>query len=348
MLVGALVLVPRGAVARSCSDAYFGVSAPADRAEAYRCFDALRAEAGAAPVPDLGVSPYAPLVVLRLGGAGVPEDLDEAAALLREWREREQAPSEQRLYLTRVVLERRSGLATDRKAPIRLCELPGGESFQSACANAKRGRDEREREALVARLGEGLTEPARTGLAGVSFSFSGYRAAEEERVRRLEVLAGAEEDLEAQDPSAPLEAGFEEALRRVLELDEDPAPAPAEDAGGAEARLQQAIRDDRDRRQKEFLAYGRALPDARDRYERAARSYDEAARTATAAWARYRDAWLHLVALMKAEEGEEKGRDARAARWEASVRNLLAAQRIQILAPTEPGAPSSTKRDVPG
>ena len=313
---------------RTCADAYFGVTGEPDRVEAYACFDELRRGTGDPERSvDFPVPPHLPLVVMRLNGEGAERDAGVAAALLREWRDASAGAEEQRLQLTRLVLERQSGLGAAKPPRIELCGLAGDDAYRRACRSVEDRRFQARQDRWRRALAEDVSPAARAELGALWFALAGYRTAERERLEQAAPLErDSDEHLGRWDERVL--ADFERAVEALLRGPDPPAgdAVTAEQRRVAEEALRLAVDRDRDERAAAFRAYARALPDAREDYERRARRYDDAARTAHAAWERYRDAWVVVVRAQAEEEANAAERSARA---------HLARQRERVLASRE-------------
>lgn len=283
---------------------------------------------------DFPVPPHLPLVVMRLNGEGAERDAGVAAALLREWRDARAGAEEQRLQLTRLVLERQSGLAASEPPRIELCALAGDDAYRRACRAVEDRRFQSRQDRWRRALAEDVSPAARAELGALWFALTGYRAAERER---LELAAPLERDSDEQLGrwDERVLADFERAVDALLRgSDAPPDDVTAEQLRGVEEALRLSVQRDRDERAAAFRAYARALPDAREDYERRGRRYDEAARTAHAAWERYRDAWVVVVRAQAEGEANVVERGARA---------HLARQRERALA--SPERPASAAGD---
>lgn len=304
---------------RDCEDLYFGYGGAPDLEAAYACLQAELDEG--APRDPLGV--YAPMVLMRLNGRGVPVDLKEASRLLSAWRNVEPRASEQRLYLQRVVLERQSGLGATDPSPIEFCALPADAPFEARCAEIRKRRREGERERALRGLMEHVPEAARPSLRGLIFAFDGYVDQELERSARAQALRDSTEVVAAQH--ARVQSHFDEVVREVL-VERELSEASRADVSRKEGALDRAFEADRTERRAAFVAYEKALPDSAARYARFRREYDQAARQSQAAWRRYRDAWVVAARLGAAES-------SKADAAEAAVRILLVEQRMTELQP---------------
>ncbi|MDG2307099.1 MAG: hypothetical protein P8R42_21110 [Candidatus Binatia bacterium] len=309
---------------RSCADLYFGITAPPDFESAYACLDAARARPRGSEVAPDWLGQYAPLVLMRLNGDGVPVDLDAASALVAQWQAVDPANTKSQLFLRRILLERRAGLSAEPGKTLVFCELPGGTSLESRCEEVRRRREEARREEHVHAVRERVPEAARAELSGLLFHFGGYSDREGARIERARVL---EDDAEsaAQRQRVRVQADFDAVVRRAL-VEHVLEPVSALDASRRERALETTYAEDRRERAESFVVYERALPDSAETYERYRRRYDDAAEQSQAAWRRYRDAWVTVVRAAS-------GSDPEAAAGEAAIRSLLAAQRTKALRP---------------
>lgn len=319
-----LGLAVPAAGARDCEDLYFGYTAAPDRPAAYACFDEIRRRR---PAVGDGLLPYAFLVLMRIDGDGVDADPNEAAALLEQWREVDRARSEQRLFLGRVLLERRAGLQLDAPAPIAFCDMPGDRAFGRRCEEIERRRREGVRERRLEAVRSKLPEAVRARLSGLLFTLEGYAEREAARVEHARVLDDDGEEA-ARSRRRRIQRDFDEAVERIFvdrALDESASPL---EASRRERELERVYEEDLREQAAMFAAYERSLPDSAARYARLRRRYDDAAAQAHASWKRYRDAWVEAVG----EGAENGGAGARA----SSVRLLLASQRMLDLRPSGP------------
>lgn len=334
--IGVLGLIVVGLLAgraagagRTCDDLYFGYTGAPDRAAAYRCFDDARSERVDDPL-----GRYAPMVLMRLGGDGVAVDLDEATALLDEWKAAAPAPSRLRLHLRRVVLERRAGLGEGEREMLDLCSLPADAALEARCDEIRRRRDEARHARHVHGRAERLPDAARAELPRVTVAFGGYADREAERVERGGVLDDDVEDAVAHHRTR-VQTQFDRVLRAVV-VERTLAEASPLEASRVERDAARAFEADRRERAAAFEVYEEALPDSAATYERHRRRYDEAARQAEASWKRYRDAW---VAVARAAAGNE----ADAAKADAAVRSLLARQRAALFDAASGGSDRSMR-----
>ncbi len=312
-------------VGRGCLDLYFGYTAAPDYEAAYACFDAQRhrSTSSLAPTRDW-LGRYGPMMVMRLNGQGVCVDLEEAAILLNEWQAADPARSEQRLFLKRVLLERRAGLGPVPAAALEFCGLPADAAFTVRCTEIQRRREEGGRARYVGRVREQVPEAAKPKLPGLLLALGGYAEREAERIERAKVLD--DDAQEATDRQRGLVQGhFDLALRRLL-IDGELESTTSVKASRRGRELERVYQQDRRERAAGFKAYERALPDSAPTYERYRRRYDDSAQRSHAAWKRYRDAWIGVV------EATVDGASARA-EAEASVRVLLTRQRSRELRP---------------
>lgn len=311
-----------GEVGEDCSVAYFGIGTEPDYAKAYTCFSGERQqlrEAAVLPPGADGVSLYAPLILMRLDGSGVDVDLDEVETLLAEWKQIG-GGDEQRLFLRRVLLERRSGLDAD-DAPIVFCDMPGGRSFRAFCDDIERRKRAAANDRRLEKARESMSPAAQKELGPLVFAFEGYVEREVERVERAQRLDLGGEPL-ASSHRELVEAHFDEALRRVV-VEGDAPEATLLEASRSERDLERTYDEDRREKAAAFATYERSLPDSADEYERLRRAYDEAAQRAHDAWKRYRDAWVDVARASASD----------ASTGEAVTRALLAMQRVKEIRP---------------
>lgn len=306
-------------VFRECEDLYFGFRAAPDFEAAYACFEAKVGEAGDVAARD-PLRAYGPLVLMRLNGHGaIAIELKEASRLLAAWQKVEPRASEQRLFLQRVVLERKSGLGPTDPPPIEFCALPGDAAFEARCGEIRRRRGDGERERMLRELREQVPEAVRPALGRLVFAFGGYVEQEVERSARAQALDRDSKEA-AGSQRRRVQSHFDAAVRDVL-VDRSVPAASRSDATRKERDLDRAFEADRTERRAAFEAFEKALPDSAASYARARRKYDDAARLSRATWERYRDAWIEVARLAVGESGNA---DAAA----ASVRHLLAEQRM--------------------